>query len=124
MDVITELIAAMSAYDAEATRALCAPDARHWVSLTEQEQGIDDLVGLMKREGEVVADATFEVRSRVATENGAVLMMTVDGTTKGGAKFHIPICLIVTLDGDKIVRLDEYANVDKAKDLLREIFAS
>lgn len=124
MDVITELIAAMSAYDADATRALCAPDARHWVSLTEQEQGIDELLALMAREGAVVAEANFEVRNRIATENGAVLMLTVDGTTKGGAKFHIPVCLIVAVEGDKVVRLDEYANVDQAKDLLREIFAS
>jgi ketosteroid isomerase-like protein len=122
MDVINELIAAMSTYDVNATRVLCAPDARHWGSITEQEQGLEQLLAVMAREREIVADATFEVRNRVTTEDGAVLMLTVDGMTKSGAAFHIPVCLVIRLEGDQIVRMDEYANVDKAGALLAEIF--
>ena len=120
--VVDALLVAMASYDVEAMRSLCSPEIRHWLSITEQEQGLDALLATIAREREVVADATFELRRRVETADGAVLMLTVDGWTRGGAEFHIPVCVVVAVEGGRVVRLDEYANVDRAKDLLREIF--
>ena len=121
--VVDALLDAMQAYDADALRALCSPDLRHWLSITEQEQGLDELLALVKLEREAVAHASFEVRRRLDTGQGAVLMLTVDGTTGGGASFHIPVCVVVEVEDGVVVRIDEYANVEKAAGLLAEIYA-
>lgn len=123
MDVISEFIDAISTYDVERLRPLLADEFVHWVSLTEQEQGAAELLALMAREREVVASATFELRHRVSTDEGAVALVTVDGTTKSGADFHIPVCLVMAVTDGKVVRLDEYANTERARQLIRDIFA-
>jgi uncharacterized protein len=120
--VVDALVEAMTSYDVEAMRELCAPEMRHWLSITEQEQGLDGLLATFSKERSVTAESTFDVRRRVETADGAVLMLTVDGRTKGGATFHIPACVVVSVADGKVVRIDEYANVDRAKALLQEIF--
>jgi limonene-1,2-epoxide hydrolase len=123
VEFVDRLVSAMQAYDGEAVRALCAPGFRHWVSLSEQESGLDQLIATLQRERAVVAAATMVVRRQVATDAGVTLMLTVDGTTKNGAAFHIPVCLVITLEDGRMTRIDEYANVDRAKDLIAEMFA-
>jgi len=122
MSTIDDLLAAMTNYDVDAMRRLCSPDLRHWLSITEQEQGIDELLATIARERDVVADADFVVRRRVDTADGAVLMLTVDGRTHNGATFHIPVCVVAAIDDGKVVRIDEYANLERAQDLLQEMF--
>jgi ketosteroid isomerase-like protein len=120
-DVVDRLVAALQGYDAAAIRALSVPGLRHWISITEEEHGLDRLLATLERERSVVADVTMDVRRRVDTADGVVLMLTVDGTTNGGATFHIPVCLVVTFVGGLITRIDEYANIDHAKGLLAEM---
>jgi ketosteroid isomerase-like protein len=120
-EVVDRLLDALSSYDTDAIRSLCSPDLRHWLSITEREQGVDELLATVDRERQLVADSNFALRRRVETVDGAVLMLTVDGRTKRGASFHIPVCLVVAVEGDKVVRLDEFANVDQARELLKEM---
>lgn len=122
MSVVDALLTAMTSYDVDAMRAVSSPGLRHWLSISEQEQGLDELLATFAKERSVVAEATFDLRRRVETADGAVLMLTVDGRTNGGATFHIPVCVVVGVEDGKVVRLDEYANVDRAKELLKEIF--
>ena len=42
-------------------------------------------------------------------------------TTVGGSVFHIPVCLVVTIAAGLITRIDEYADIDRAKGLLAEM---
>jgi ketosteroid isomerase-like protein len=122
-DLIDAFLEAMTTYDTDTLRSLCSPDLRHWLSVSGEEQGLDHVLATIAKEREVVDDATFVVRRRVETVEGVVLMLTVDGRTRGGAAFHIPVCLVIGVDHDKIVRLDEYANLDGAQELIREMFA-
>ena len=121
--VVDALFDAMRTYDTDAMRAVCSPGLRHWLSITEHEQGLEELLATVAAERDVVDDARFILRRRVETADGAVLMLTVDGTSKGGAAFHIPVCIVVAVENGEVVRIDEYANVERAQDLLREIFA-
>lgn len=117
-----ELLDALERYDADAVEKLVDPGLVHWINLTQQEQGADGLLATLRLERDVVAAATFRVRHRVASAEGFVLQLDVDGTTKKGSDFHIPVCLVVAVDGGRITRIDEYANSDHVKPLLAELF--
>ena len=123
VDVISDLLAAISTYDDEGMRKACAPDVVRWLSLTEEETGLEELLATVVRERSVVDHATFSLRQRTDTADGAVLMVTVNGLTKGGASFHIPVCLVVTVAGGLVTRIDEYANLENAGELIKEMFA-
>ena len=119
--VADTLIDAVSRYDGAALRSLCADEFVHWLNLTGQEQGPDALAALLDAERQVVAGASVTERRRTATDDGVVLQLTVEGTTRGGAAFRVPVCLVVAMGGGRVVRLDEYASSDHVKPLVREL---
>jgi ketosteroid isomerase-like protein len=41
-------------------------------------------------------------------EHGFVRQMRVDGTNKSGEPFHLATCLVCTVRGEKLERIDEY----------------
>lgn len=119
--VVQAFVDALSTYDAAALRSLCSPTVRHWVSVSEREQGLDGLLSVLETERDVVKDASFDVD--VVGQESVVIRMTVDGTTHLGATFHIPVCLVVTYEGDKVAHIAEYANLERAQDLVAELLS-
>ena len=123
LDVVDQMLAALARYDTDGIRALSHPGLRRWLSVTEVEDDLETLLTTVERERTTVADATFTLRRRIDTVEGAVLLLAVDGTTTGGAAFHIPVCLVLTIRDGLVMRIDEFANLDGARALLREMFA-
>lgn len=121
LELADELLDALGRYDAEAVEKLVDPGLVHWINLTQQEQGVDGLLATLRLESKTVADATVRIRRRTRTADGFVAQFDVDGTTKLGASFHIPVCLVVAVEGDRITRIDEYANSDHVEPLLAEL---
>jgi limonene-1,2-epoxide hydrolase len=115
------LLDALAGYDADAVARLVDPAVVHWNNLTQREQGLDGLLGTLRAEREVVAAAEMALRHRVATAEGFVLELAVEGTTRRGAAFRIPVCLVVRVEGDRIVRIDEYADSAAARPIVREL---
>jgi uncharacterized protein len=116
------LIAAFSRFDVAALEGLLAEDVRHWLNISGEERGRDEILARVAQEGQHVATATFDVRRRTETPDGFVLQVTVRGETAGGAPFSIPACLIVAVRDGKVARIDEYASVDHAMPIIREMF--
>lgn len=123
-DLAERLIAVLTTHDVEATRELLAPDLVHWLNLGEQEQGADGLLAVMARERACVRDTEVRLRRRHDTGAGFVLQLDVDGTTVSGRSFHIPVCLVVETDGERITRIDEYADSAAARPLIAEVVAT
>jgi hypothetical protein len=112
------LVEAFSSYDAVALEPLLAPDVIHWVNITQQEQGRDRMLKQIGAEGRYIATAEFELREHAETGEGFVLQLVVSGETTVGAPFTVPVCLVVRVDGDRVVRIDEYASVDHAQPII------
>lgn len=108
------LIQAFSHYDAAALDPLLAPDAVHWVNITQREQRRAEVLKQVGAEGRYIATADFELRDHSATADGFVLQLVVSGETTTGAPFTVPVCLVVRVQGEQVVRIDEYASVDHA----------
>lgn len=113
------LLAAFEAHDPEAVSACLAPDTRRWLNITDEEMGLDGILALVVAEAAVVAESKMRLRRRLDTEEGFVLQFDADGTTVGGEPYHIPVCLVVTLDGDRVARLEEYADLGQAQPIVR-----
>ena len=108
------LIEAFSRYDAAALDPLLAPDAVHWVNITQREQGRAEVLKQIGAEGRYIARADFELRHHSATADGFVLQLVVSGNATSGESFTVPVCLVVRVESEQVVRIDEYASVDHA----------
>lgn len=122
-ELVDRLLDAFGRYDAEALAPLLAPGMRRWVNITEQEQDGAATIAHLELEAQHIADAHFEVRQQVATDEGFVLQIVVEGTTKGGVAFRVPACLVVAVDDGLITRIDEYADIAAARPIIKEMFA-
>jgi len=113
------LLAAFEAHDPAAVSACLAPDVVRWLNITDEEMGLEGILALVAAEHAVVAESKMRLRRRLDTEDGFVLQFDADGTTVAGEPFHIPVCLVVTLAGDRVARLEEYADLSQAQPIVR-----
>lgn len=118
------LVEALARYDADAVDALLDDGFVHWLNLTGSEQGREGLLATLRLERDHIKEATFDVRRRVATDEGFVLQMTAAGTTNGGRTYRIPVCIVATVGGGRISRIDEYASSDHVAPLLQELLGT
>jgi ketosteroid isomerase-like protein len=113
------LLAAFEAHDPEAVAACLTPDVRRWLNITDEEIGLDGILALVAAEHAVVAVSKMVLRRRLDTEDGFVLQFDADGTTHSGEDYHIPVCLVATVDGDRVCRIEEYADLGQAQPIVR-----
>ena len=118
-ELADRLLAAFEAHDPEAVSGCLTPDVRRWLNITDEEMGLDGILALVKAEHAVVAESKMRLRRRLDTEDGFVLQFDADGTTVAGEPYHIPVCLVATVDGDRVARLEEYADLGQAQPIVR-----
>jgi ketosteroid isomerase-like protein len=61
--------------------------------------------------GQLVSDVSFEERYCSRTAEGFVLQFAIHGTVRsGGSPFAMENCVVVTTDGGKMARIEEYVD--------------
>ena len=106
--VVDRLFEALRRGDVPAALACCTPDARIWHSFDRVAQDMDEA-----RAGWEAFIAGFPERSFVDVRRSSIpggfvqqhLMVVVTGQ---GARIAWPVCIVVTLQGGLIARLEEY----------------
>jgi len=94
--------------DLEAIRAIYAPDVRVWHAHDGLEQGLDDNLLVLGWVSRNVKQLRYTKVRRERTENGFVQQHVLRGTSLAGEELEIPACLVVRIEGGRIVRIDEY----------------
>lgn len=117
--VVTRLYDALARGDVAAARACCSPDVRVWHNFDCRA-----LTASEAAEGWTAFCSTFPERyiadvRRTPLPNGVLQRHLQVVRHSDGTRSMWPICLIVTLRDDLIVRLDEY--LDRAASLDEEI---
>jgi ketosteroid isomerase-like protein len=120
-DLADRFLDALARYDVDALGPLLDEGCVRWLNLSGEVQRREELLAVVALERDVVVDPTFDVRHRAATDDGFVLQLTAAGTTRGGTPFRIPVCLVVTVDAERITRIDEYASSHHVAPLLQEV---
>jgi len=110
MTLAEEFVRAARQVDAEAYRALCTADSRHWINVGPSEHSLDERVALLAREREVLAD--FDLHDVRVSEfrNGFVVRATARGSLPTADAVTMAICSVVEHDGERITRVEEYVD--------------
>jgi ketosteroid isomerase-like protein len=106
--VIDRLFAALAAGDLEAAGDCFTPGGVVWHSFDRVEQ---DRAAMVEGWRGLVAgfpERSFVDAWRAPIPGGFVQRQLMVGVTASGARLAWPVCIFVTLEGDKIARLDEY----------------
>ncbi|MEJ7583697.1 MAG: nuclear transport factor 2 family protein [Acidimicrobiales bacterium] len=104
----TRLFAAIEAGAIDVLRdEIYAPNAVIWHNLDGAEQGVDDNLRTLGRVARHVTGLRYDDVRREPTPTGFVQQHVLRGTAPGG-ELAVPACLVVTVDGDRITRIDEY----------------
>jgi ketosteroid isomerase-like protein len=105
----TRLVAAIEAGALDVLRdEIYAPDAVIWHNLDGAEQAVDDNLRTLGWVVRHVAGLRYDDVRREPTPTGFVQQHVLRGTAPGGQDLAVPACLVVTIEGDRITRIDEY----------------
>jgi ketosteroid isomerase-like protein len=103
------LAAAIDANDLDALRnEVYTPDVVVWHNDDQHEQRVDENLKVLNWLHRKVANKRYEDVVRHATPTGYVEQHVLRGTAPNGTEFDIHACLVVTVTGGRISRIDEY----------------
>jgi ketosteroid isomerase-like protein len=103
------LAAAIDANDLDALRnEVYAPDVVVWHNNDQHEQRIDENLKVLNWLHRKVRNKRYEEVVRQPTPTGYVEQHVLRGIAPDGTELNIHACLVVTVVGDRISRIDEY----------------
>lgn len=106
--IATRFAHASRSNDADAYRALCAPDAVTWHNFDEAEVGTEQTVKTVAWLHRAVAGLAWQDVALLPTTTGFVSQTIMTGTAPGG-ELRVHSCVIVTMNNDGLVtRVEEY----------------
>jgi ketosteroid isomerase-like protein len=103
------MFAAIQAGDIDAVRERCyAPEALVWHNYDRRAQSVDENLRTLRWVTRNVADLRYEEVRRQVTATGFVQQHVLRGVAPDDTELEVPACLVVTVTGDRIGRIDEY----------------
>jgi ketosteroid isomerase-like protein len=119
-----QFVDAIMNVDVDGLRACLAPDARFWVNIGPREFSIDERLAVLDLERQNLAEHEAQDTRVTPTERGFVAQLVSVGTTTAGDALRVDVCLVATVTDGLITRVDEYADSQAAKPLLRALYGS
>ena len=114
-EVIDRLFAAITGGNVEAARSIYAPDAKIWHNFDNIEQAPEQNLQTLGWLSRSVKNLRYEDVTRTEMADGRVFQQhTMRGTSQSGNDFELFACIVFTLDGDHITRLEEYLDTAQA----------
>lgn len=116
IEVVERLVAAIETGDVDAVRAIYAPDARIWHNFDEIDQTVDENLRTLAWMCKVLSDRRYEIQRREPLAGGSVLQQHIlRGTVIAtGEAFALAAVLVVTVEDDRVTRLEEYLDTARA----------
>jgi ketosteroid isomerase-like protein len=109
------LVAAIDANDLDALRnEIYTPDVVVWHNDDQHEQRVDENLKVLNWLHRKVSGKRYEDVVRHATPTGYVEQHVLRGTAPNGTELNIHACLVVTVSGGRISRIDEYLDSQAA----------
>src|SRR5438105_4591072 len=95
--------------DLDALREIYTPDAVIWHSSDDKEKTVEESLEFLAAQLSLTTKVWFEDQKLTATPNGYVDQHYVCAVLTTGQEVRIPIVFVVTLEGERMKRLDDYA---------------
>lgn len=107
LEIAERLFAAIEAGDVGTVRALYAADAIVWHNHDGLEQTVEENLRTLAWMARHLTGLRYDVRHRVATEDGFVQQHVLRAHGPGG-ELALPACIVVRIVDGRITRVDEY----------------
>lgn len=90
--------------------ALYTPDAVVWKNFDNRERSVERAFREARWEQGVLTDVSEEDLRIQVTDRGFVIQATMRATVRSGGELVLPTCVVVSLEGELIARVDEYVD--------------
>ncbi len=107
-NVAARFFAAIEAGDTAALRSLYAPDAVVWHNTDQVEQSVDQNLVVLHWVVDHVKGWHYEDVRRTAYDGGFVQQHIGKGVAPSGLPFAMPACIVGTVEGGRVTRIEEY----------------
>ncbi len=108
LELADRFFAAIPRGDSAALRALYAPDAVIWHNHDGKAQSVDENLRVLEWVARNVRGLRYEDVRRQATPGGWVQQHVLRGTAPSGKPLEIAACIVFTVTGGRVTRVDEY----------------
>jgi len=105
---------AIEAVDCEALDAIYTRDAVVWHNYDNVEQPRDENIAMLSKFPTMFKSFKYVNIRRAFFKDGFVQQHVVRGVKANGMPFEVPNCMVVTVRGEQIARIDDY--FDSAQD--------
>jgi ketosteroid isomerase-like protein len=112
--VANRFFAAIEAADCKALDEIYTADAVVWHNYDNVEQRRNDNIAMLAKFPQMFKSFRYANIRRAYFEGGFVQQHVCTGVKVNGQTFEVPNCMVVTMRGDQIVRIDDY--FDSAQD--------
>ena len=119
IDVAAALFDAIEAKRVDRVEALYADDLAVWHNFSNAEQSKSANLAVLTGLTSAVDSLKYEVVERLALGDRVMQRHNLCCRTRTGEEIVIPACIFITVQDDRIVRIDEYLDTRQA-DRLRE----
>lgn len=107
-------VAAVVGADRLSLDAIYTRDAVVWHNYDDLEQSRDDNIAAVSGYPKLFKSFAYANIRRSFFDGGFVQQHVARGVKASGEPFEVPVCMVVTVRGDQIARIDEY--FDSAQD--------
>lgn len=107
-------VAAIENADRKLLDAIYTADAVVWHNYDDLEQSRDDNIAAISGYPKLFKSFAYANIRRAFFDGGFVQQHVARGVKASGQSFEVPVCMVVTVRGDRISRIDEY--FDSAQD--------
>jgi ketosteroid isomerase-like protein len=94
--------------DAEGLRGVYAADARIWHNLDDAEKSVDESLLFLANLLAVTSRCWYEDVRITATGRGYLDQHYMCAALSTGEEVRVPVCAVVTLEGESVKRVEEY----------------
>jgi len=119
LEVSRRLMAAIETGDVATVAELYADDMVGWRNFDGKELGKQPMLRIIEFLAKQVRDLHYEGIRVQPTSTGYVQQHVLHATAADGTRVEAPACLVVTVEGGKIRRLDEYLDSAAVAALLK-----
>ena len=119
LDLADRMFRAIERGDLEALRDCYDPGIVVWANMDQRETDLDQSMRLLGWLCAKLGDRRYDVSRRDLIPGGFLQEHVLRGTAPDGTKLEMPACLVVTIEDEKITRLDEYLDPAAAAALSR-----
>lgn len=117
LDLARQFIDAVEAGDADAARAVLAPNAGIWHNFDQITQTVDENMSLMAWMKGKAQSRHYDIKRLEEIKGGYLQQHVLRMVNQAGEKIEMPACVIATVADGKIQRIEEYLDPAPAQKL-------